>query len=51
MFWNKPRPKNESEIHKIKASVTKQIREISEVEAEIFMFKSKFLGFVKIVNC
>ena len=47
MFWNKPRPKNESEIIKIKASVTKQIRAIPEEEVEIFLFKSKFLGFVE----
>ena len=32
MFWNKPRPKNESEILKIKAFVTKKIRAISEVK-------------------
>ena len=47
MFLNKPRPKNESEILKIKASVTKQIRTISKVEVEIFLFKSKFLRFVE----
>ena len=53
MFWNKPGPKiqsvgtKRSENLKIKASVTKQIRAISEVEVEIFLFKSKFLGFVE----
>ena len=47
MYWNTPRPINESEILKIKASVTKQIRAIPEEEVEIFLFKSKFLGFVE----
>ena len=47
MFWNKPRPKNESEILKIKASINKQIRATSEVKMEIFLLKSKFLGFVE----
>ena len=47
MFRNKPRPKNESKILKIKAFVTKKIRAISEVKVEKFLFKSKFLGFVE----
>ena len=47
MFRNKPRPKNESNILKIKAFVTKKIRAISEVKVEIFLFKYKFLGFVE----
>ena len=47
MYWNTPRPINETEILKIKASVTKQIRAISKVEVEIFLFTSNFLGFVE----
>ena len=38
MFRNKPRPRNESEILKIKAFVTKKIRAISEVKVEKFLF-------------
>ena len=47
MFRNKPRPKKEFKILKIKAFVTKKIRAISEVKVEKFVFKSKFLGFVE----
>ena len=47
MFQNEPRLKNESNILKIKAFVTKKIRAISEVKVEIFLFKFKFLGFVE----
>ena len=53
MFWNKPGTKIQSvgtkkvQNLKIKASVTKQIRTISKVEVEIFLFKSNFLGFVE----